>query len=63
MFIGHYAVALAAKKASPRTSLGTLFMAALARPILEELGAQPLLDKLSAAESAAGALEAARPAG
>lgn len=28
MFIGHYAVALAAKKASPRTSLGTLFMAA-----------------------------------
>jgi hypothetical protein len=38
-------------------------MAALARPILEELGAQPLLDKLSAAESAAGALEAARPAG
>jgi hypothetical protein len=28
MFIGHYAVALAAKKASPRTSLGTLFLAA-----------------------------------
>ncbi|HTR99392.1 MAG TPA: hypothetical protein VML00_06540, partial [Bacteroidota bacterium] len=28
MFIGHYAVALAAKKAAPRTSLGTLFMAA-----------------------------------
>jgi len=27
MFIGHYAVALAAKKAVPRTSLGTLFMA------------------------------------
>ena len=27
MFIGHYAVALAAKKASPRTSLGTLFIA------------------------------------
>jgi membrane-bound metal-dependent hydrolase YbcI (DUF457 family) len=28
MFIGHYAVALAAKKAAPRTSLGTLFVAA-----------------------------------
>ncbi|HUI10521.1 MAG TPA: hypothetical protein VL221_09350, partial [Bacteroidota bacterium] len=28
MFIGHYAVALAAKRAAPRTSLGTLFMAA-----------------------------------
>ena len=28
MFIGHYAVALAAKKAAPRTSLGTLFLAA-----------------------------------
>ena len=27
MFIGHYAVALAAKKAAPKTSLGTLFMA------------------------------------
>lgn len=26
MFIGHYAVALAAKKASPRISLGTLFL-------------------------------------
>ena len=28
MFIGHYAVALAAKKAAPRISLGTLFIAA-----------------------------------
>ena len=28
MFIGHYAVALAAKRAAPRTSLGTLFLAA-----------------------------------
>jgi hypothetical protein len=28
MFVGHYAVALAAKKAVPRTSLGTLFLAA-----------------------------------
>jgi len=28
MFIGHFAVALAAKKAAPRTSLGTLFIAA-----------------------------------
>jgi hypothetical protein len=28
MFIGHYAVALAAKKAAPKTSLGTLFFAA-----------------------------------
>lgn len=27
MFIGHYAVALAAKKAAPRVSLGTLFLA------------------------------------
>ena len=28
MFIGHYAVALAAKKAAPKTSLGTLFIGA-----------------------------------
>src|SRR2546422_7002417 len=28
MFIGHYALALAAKRAAPRTSLGTLFAAA-----------------------------------
>jgi hypothetical protein len=28
MFIGHYGVALAAKKAAPRTSLGTLFIGA-----------------------------------
>lgn len=28
MFIGHYAVALAAKKAAPKVSLGTLFIAA-----------------------------------
>ncbi|MCG3121306.1 MAG: hypothetical protein ALAOOOJD_04345 [bacterium] len=28
MFIGHYAVALAAKKAAPRVSLGTLFLSA-----------------------------------
>lgn len=28
MFIGHFAVALGAKKAAPRTSLGTLFIAA-----------------------------------
>ena len=28
MFIGHYAVALAAKSAAPRTSLGTLFFSA-----------------------------------
>jgi membrane-bound metal-dependent hydrolase YbcI (DUF457 family) len=28
MFIGHFAVALAAKRAAPRTSLGTLFIAA-----------------------------------
>ncbi|HZS40787.1 MAG TPA: hypothetical protein VFF06_28335 [Polyangia bacterium] len=28
MFLGHYAVALAAKRAAPRTSLGTLFFAA-----------------------------------
>src|SRR2546430_15720587 len=27
MFIGHYAVALAAKRVAPRTSLGTLFAA------------------------------------
>lgn len=26
MFIGHYAVALAAKNAAPRVSLGTLFL-------------------------------------
>jgi len=29
MFIGHYGVALAAKKLAPRTSLGTLFLAAV----------------------------------
>ena len=28
MFIGHYAVALAAKRAAPKTSLGTLFLGA-----------------------------------
>ncbi|MBL7959242.1 hypothetical protein JNL27_03285 [bacterium] len=28
MFVGHYAVALAAKKAAPKVSLGTLFLAA-----------------------------------
>jgi hypothetical protein len=28
MFIAHFGVALAAKKASPRTSLGTLILAA-----------------------------------
>jgi hypothetical protein len=28
MFLGHYAVALAAKKAAPKTSLGTLFLSA-----------------------------------
>jgi len=42
MFIGHYAVALAAKKAAPRTSLGTLFIAAqfvdLLWPVLLLLG-------------------------
>ncbi len=42
MFIGHYAVALAAKKAAPRTSLGTLFLAAqfvdLLWPVLLLLG-------------------------
>src|ERR1041384_2249846 len=29
MFIGHFAVAFAAKKAAPKTSLGTFFLAAL----------------------------------
>jgi len=42
MFIGHYAVALAAKRAAPRTSLATLFAAAqlldLAWPLLLILG-------------------------
>ncbi len=42
MFIGHYAVALAAKRAAPRTSLGTLFAAAsladLLWPVLLLLG-------------------------
>ena len=42
MFIGHFAVAFAAKKVSPRTSLGTLFVAAgfldLLWPILLLLG-------------------------
>ena len=44
MFIGHYAVALAAKKAAPRTSLGTLFLAAqfvdLLWPLLLLLGVE-----------------------
>jgi hypothetical protein len=42
MFIGHYGVALAAKRASPHTSLGTLIFAAqfldLIWPILLLLG-------------------------
>jgi hypothetical protein len=42
MFLGHYAVAFAAKKASPRTSLGTLFLASqfvdLLWPVLLLLG-------------------------
>ena len=44
MFIGHYAVALAAKKAAPRTSLGLLFIAAqfldLLWPVLLLLGVE-----------------------
>lgn len=44
MFIGHYAVGLAAKKASPGTSLGTLFLAAqfldLLWPVLLLLGVE-----------------------
>lgn len=28
MFVGHYGLALAAKRAAPRTSLGTLILAA-----------------------------------
>jgi hypothetical protein len=42
MFIGHYAVALAAKKAAPKTSLGTLLISAqfldLLFPILVLVG-------------------------
>jgi len=42
MFIGHYAVAFAAKKAAPKTSLGTLFLGAqfidLLWPLLMLLG-------------------------
>lgn len=42
MFIGHYAIALAAKNASPKTSLGTLFIATqlidLLWPVLLLLG-------------------------
>jgi hypothetical protein len=44
MFIGHYAVALAAKRLAPRTSLGTLFAAAqlldLAWPVLVLAGVE-----------------------
>jgi hypothetical protein len=44
MFIGHYAVALAAKKVAPRTSLGTFFIAAqfvdLLWPVLLLLGVE-----------------------
>jgi len=44
MFVGHYAAALAAKKVSPRTSLGTLFLAAqfvdLLWPLLLILGVE-----------------------
>jgi hypothetical protein len=44
VFIGHFAVALAAKKATPRTSLGTLLMAAqfadLLWPVLVLLGVE-----------------------
>src|ERR1700756_4973810 len=46
MFIGHFGVALAAKKWAPRTSLGTLFFAAefldLLWPILLLLGLEHL---------------------
>src|SRR5437867_12780229 len=42
MFIGHYAVALAAKRVAPRTSLGTLFaatsLADLLWPVLLHFG-------------------------
>lgn len=53
MFIGHYAVALAAKKATPKTSLGLLFIAAqfldLLWPLLvvfgvEHVGIAPATD-------------------
>jgi hypothetical protein len=44
MFLGHYAVALAAKKAAPKTSLGTLFLSVqfldLLWPILLLLGVE-----------------------
>ncbi len=44
MFVGHYAVALAAKKVTPRTSLGLLFIAAqfldLLWPLLIVLGVE-----------------------
>src|SRR3954466_7514033 len=44
MFIGHFALALAAKRATTRTSLGTLFAAAqladLVWPVLLLLGAE-----------------------
>jgi membrane-bound metal-dependent hydrolase YbcI (DUF457 family) len=44
MFIGHYAVAFAAKKATPKTSLGLLFIAAqfldLLWPVLVVLGVE-----------------------
>ncbi len=44
MFIGHFAVALAAKKAAPRVSLGTLVLAAqlvdVLWPILLLFGAE-----------------------
>ncbi len=46
MFIGHFALGLAAKKVAPRTSLGTLFAAAqlvdLVWPVLVLLGVESL---------------------
>ena len=62
MFIGHFALALAAKPVSPRTSLGTLFAAAqladLVWPILLLLGLESVR-MVSATDSVATFLNAA----
>jgi hypothetical protein len=47
MFIGHFAVGLAAKRIAPRTSLGTLFAAAqlldLVWPVMVLVGVEQVL--------------------
>jgi hypothetical protein len=55
MFLGHYAVALAAKRVAPRTSLGTLFLAA---QLLDEIWPLLLLAGLERVRIVPGYMDA-----